>query len=462
MEHNVRITPEIGKEYENKGGGVYKCMGIDKDISFEHEGAVGNSAIMQNVETGFTLLAHGVNLYDDGKIDWDFSKQLGFEKVGEFHYEWKNYGDVGFAEYGGVLLRQSNTTNRPNDYEYFKLEIDAEGFKYAFSGTLCDLNDYIKEECVQELADEYGKTPQELFNDNPMAMAACVLDNYGHGIVEFSPHNKDGQGQYSMDYNDFRVNNDQLTQFMKDLNIPDEFRPEPVDYTKVFEEALGSLEMDLVKHLDGFGLQDAQGANLANIEAERFDDASEITDRLMGSYINDYYFNDLEDEAEQDVSDFISENCPSTAEEWVQFMDDHPSFLSNHTFEYNVMNMLAHHEDEVDLDAIVERNNAYTYDINDVPKFFAEIITDEHDDGCKSSFYMDSKGTIFEVHAEESHLMDNPVNSTNKTSPKEAIDKIESARSISEDMILIDYTPEMKDKLQGMAKEERKKNEVER
>ena len=58
----IRITPEVGRIYENEGGGTYKCIDYD-----------GNTPIMQNVKSGWTMHCHGVGQYENGTIDWDYS-----------------------------------------------------------------------------------------------------------------------------------------------------------------------------------------------------------------------------------------------------------------------------------------------------------------------------------------------------------------------------------------------------
>ncbi len=81
MENRVRITPEVGKIYEHNSGGTYICLSLENEISVTTSGNTGKSAVLQNTETGWTLLAHGVNKYDNGKIDWDFSTQGRFEEL---------------------------------------------------------------------------------------------------------------------------------------------------------------------------------------------------------------------------------------------------------------------------------------------------------------------------------------------------------------------------------------------
>lgn len=66
------FTPEIGKTYENEGGGTYRCLRREDDWT---------SYTMQNVSSGWTLIAHGIGIYEDGKIDWDWSSGGHFEEV---------------------------------------------------------------------------------------------------------------------------------------------------------------------------------------------------------------------------------------------------------------------------------------------------------------------------------------------------------------------------------------------
>ena len=58
-----RFTPKKGQMYKNEGGGTYFCMDSDPN----------GTATMQNVLSGWTLTAHGCNIYENGKIDWDYS-----------------------------------------------------------------------------------------------------------------------------------------------------------------------------------------------------------------------------------------------------------------------------------------------------------------------------------------------------------------------------------------------------
>ena len=59
------FTPEVGGVYENESGGIFRCLGAAHWIN--------NAVVMQNVRSGWTFKAHGVGIYKDGRIDWDYS-----------------------------------------------------------------------------------------------------------------------------------------------------------------------------------------------------------------------------------------------------------------------------------------------------------------------------------------------------------------------------------------------------
>lgn len=60
MKRNVFL--EKGKVYTHKGGGQYVC-----------DEAFGVTAIMRNVDSNWRCTVHGVTMYDDGTIEWDYS-----------------------------------------------------------------------------------------------------------------------------------------------------------------------------------------------------------------------------------------------------------------------------------------------------------------------------------------------------------------------------------------------------
>ena len=60
-----KFTPCVGEEYVNEGNGiVYRCIECFEDQT---------EAILRSNESGWKFKAHGLAMYTDGMIDWDFS-----------------------------------------------------------------------------------------------------------------------------------------------------------------------------------------------------------------------------------------------------------------------------------------------------------------------------------------------------------------------------------------------------
>ena len=61
------FSPEPGKIYElaSPSGGRFLCQKLQYGSQF--------NAWMVNVRSGWSFLAHGVGIYPDGRIDWDYS-----------------------------------------------------------------------------------------------------------------------------------------------------------------------------------------------------------------------------------------------------------------------------------------------------------------------------------------------------------------------------------------------------
>ena len=59
----TKFIPETGRTYTNAGGGSFCCL---------MENGRGD-AVMQNVSSLWTFMAHGCGIYEDGTIDWDYS-----------------------------------------------------------------------------------------------------------------------------------------------------------------------------------------------------------------------------------------------------------------------------------------------------------------------------------------------------------------------------------------------------
>lgn len=137
-------------------------------------------------------------------------------------------------------------------------------------------------------------------------------------------------------------------------------------YSGLFSDMLIHIEFKLCKEYDGYCLIDLQGANLGGIEGDRFQSASDVAERL-DVYITDYFLNDIADEFEDygllnEDSLFRQRpdhSLPSTCEDWVEFWMTNKTntkmieFVESHKFEFDVMDMLANHIDEVDLEAIL-------------------------------------------------------------------------------------------------------------
>lgn len=65
---------EVGSLYklhtqrEDHQAMVLECIRIYMDDPYSRY-----SALVRSIKTGWTMVVHGTNIYDDGSIDWDFS-----------------------------------------------------------------------------------------------------------------------------------------------------------------------------------------------------------------------------------------------------------------------------------------------------------------------------------------------------------------------------------------------------
>lgn len=122
-------------------------------------------------------------------------------------------------------------------------------------------------------------------------------------------------------------------------------------WEKLFDEWLDLTEFTLVKHIketdEGiWSLYDRQGANLGDIEDDRFDNAMQILDR-MEIYIRDYIFVDLEEcfEHENDNAEYVY-GYPWSAEEWLKYRE----LMPNNQYEMDLCDMIANHFEEINLE----------------------------------------------------------------------------------------------------------------
>jgi hypothetical protein len=59
-----KFMPKERHFYQNKDGRIYQCI---------HAQPEKGTAIMKDINSGWTLQAHGCGIYRDGTIDWDYS-----------------------------------------------------------------------------------------------------------------------------------------------------------------------------------------------------------------------------------------------------------------------------------------------------------------------------------------------------------------------------------------------------
>ena len=120
----------------------------------------------------------------------------------------------------------------------------------------------------------------------------------------------------------------------------------------MFDEFLELTEFKLVRHqndydeyTDEYGrwnLIDNQGANLGNIEGDRFKSAAEILDR-MDIYIHDYIVEAIEDCLAEAGYDFYTGNYQGL----IEYCRDK---LPENKWDLDVLDMICNHFDEISLE----------------------------------------------------------------------------------------------------------------
>lgn len=150
-------------------------------------------------------------------------------------------------------------------------------------------------------------------------------------------------------------------------------------WERLFEEWLDLSEFSLIKHKnpehiveyetdDGnpdcaveyygvWSIYDRQGANLGDINEERFDNAGQILDR-MDIYINDYIYRALEEELDACQVDLANHELPWNADMWLALRDDkdfyekNKDYFDGHKWEFDILDMIANHFDDIDLENV--------------------------------------------------------------------------------------------------------------
>ena len=92
-------------------------------------------------------------------------------------------------------------------------------------------------------------------------------------------------------------------------------------WEELFEGWLDLTDFTLIKYKDGWGLYDKQCGNFGDIESDRFENATQIIDR-MEIYIDDYIFEDLEEELGAYKVDTEDKEIPWSAEQWLEMRKD--------------------------------------------------------------------------------------------------------------------------------------------
>lgn len=161
---------------------------------------------------------------------------------------------------GGVFFRE---TEPKNEFEYVAIIIEDNNTPFPCHGYI-NLDEYRDNEDFVQYAKEENMTVDELINTGTFA-ASWVLENNTDEFVFTADRDKDA-GQF-IDEMGLLENTDE--------------KENSFNYETAFAEMLDTMEFSLVKYEDGsFGLHDYTGANLGNIEGDRFDNATEIIDRL--------------------------------------------------------------------------------------------------------------------------------------------------------------------------------------
>lgn len=132
--------------------------------------------------------------------------------------------------------------------------------------------------------------------------------------------------------------------------------------TKSFDNLLHTMKFSINKDDKGYYLKDLTGQDRCNewlIETPS--DVIEVlcsVNHTGGTYLNEYYFNDLENDAEKtfnmDFSD-TEQNNPYTVSEWKEFMDKNPAFKEKHLKEYETIWLLD--KDETTINRQIKLDN---------------------------------------------------------------------------------------------------------
>ena len=128
-------------------------------------------------------------------------------------------------------------------------------------------------------------------------------------------------------------------------------------WEELFEGWLDLTDFTLIKYKDGWGLYDKQCGNFGDIESDRFENATQIIDR-MEIYIDDYIFEDLEEELGAYKVDTEDKEIPWSAEQWLEMRKDtkfykkNKKYFESHKWEFDVLDMFVNHTNEINLENV--------------------------------------------------------------------------------------------------------------
>ncbi len=113
-------------------------------------------------------------------------------------------------------------------------------------------------------------------------------------------------------------------------------------YEDLFDQFICVTDFELIKYKDGFGVYDLQGANLGDIEQDRFKNAEEIFER-MDVYINDSFLNDIDELLdEKDIEVTWDQTCE-------EYLKHARKLLPEYHFDFDILDMICYHADEINL-----------------------------------------------------------------------------------------------------------------
>lgn len=111
------------------------------------------------------------------------------------------------------------------------------------------------------------------------------------------------------------------------------------EYEKLFDDFLDITEFTLIKRSDGWSLKDNQGANLGDIETDRFTSVSSIIER-MHLYIHDYFI--------VPICDFYDENY--SIFDAKEIVDRYKNKGQEVDYDIDILDAIINHSEEISLE----------------------------------------------------------------------------------------------------------------